>query len=135
MIIKRKVNAGGDYQSVYYAMIEITPEEATQYVALIDVCAKLETPRGIPANVAWYDYTPDWYEDEECEEPEDPGFIPECSELHVMGDCIYWSCYEKNCDVAYQTDGIYRGDLEKIARGDIFVPGCYPPDEEESDEL
>src|SRR5574343_419896 len=139
MRIKRKVNSGSDFPSVYWATIEITPEEARQYIALIDTCAKIETPRGIPDDVAWYDYTPDWYEDEECEEPEDPDkrFIPDCSELHVMGDCIYWSCYEKHCDVEYQTDGIWRCDLEKIARGDIFIPGSYPPDcedEEASDE-
>lgn len=126
MIIKREVNSSSDFPSVYWATIEITPEEARQYIALIDTCAKIETPRGRPNQVSWFDYSPDWYADEECERPEDPDnrFIAAGCMLHVMGDCIYWSCYEKHCDIEYETAAIYRSALVKISHG-------YNPDEED----
>ena len=87
------IEASGNDQSLF-ARVDISPARARQLLTAIAMFPEMITPLGPPSKMSWYESSPDFYEDEECQEL----VRTEGGMLHIDSTSVFWTAYVKHSE-------------------------------------
>lgn len=101
-----------------YAVMDMTESHARWILKCVSLVRDLRNLQDGLAHVAYYDYSIDFFDNDEDDFKSDGEHVcrTDGERVYIDGDTVHWEAYAKHSDDAFSTDQIKVADIEQALR-------------------